>query len=134
MKTILIMASFVFAFTNALAAWIPDKVEGEVTKVFVGELNSKTGEICAIVIKDYETSRYFGIVEEVDIFGEVCELTQVIERGWPIGVYKSEGLSPIQTTNRYLLPSLLNYSNESLGINVYWMSAFQRPILLDNNY
>lgn len=104
------------SFTNVLASPIlklqPQKIEGPVVEVLIGELDPFVGDYCVITIKDAETNKFYGLVSDEGPAGPLCDDAELIERGWMVGAYRP-GLSALKSSE--LIGSLKEYAKIVLG-------------------
>lgn len=66
----------------------PEKIEGKVVEVFIGELDPYVGDYCVITIKDRSSGLLYGLVSDEGPRGPVCDDADSIQKGWIVGAYR----------------------------------------------
>ncbi len=105
---IILLISLANALASPTQKFIPQKIEGPVVEVLIGELNPFVGDYCVVIIKDVESEKLYGLVSDEGPSGPLCDDAETIERGWMVGAYKPN-LASLKSSD--LIGALKEYAN-----------------------
>ncbi|MAZ49554.1 MAG: hypothetical protein CME65_13420 [Halobacteriovoraceae bacterium] len=91
MRVLLAILVFTSFQTSVIArGFLPNKIEGRVIDVFIGELDPYIGDYCVITIRDKVTGRLYGLVSDEGPAGPLCDDAELLELDWVVGAYRSK--------------------------------------------
>ena len=127
-----LLISLLFLSSFAMAdGYLPNRIQGKVVDIFIGELDPYVGDFCVITLRDENSGQLYGLVSEEGPSGPLCDDAELLQEGWRVRAYRG-GLQFMQDS--VLIGALHSYGKFiARGERLFFLSYDENLRFLGNS-